>query len=469
MQLSKRALFSAVVVAAYSLCPLFAEDLAEKDQADQDFKAIQEYIEAKRNISVKDKGGSLRIGGDVKVQYKRVHQVADGQKVEGNGTGGGRKASDLDIPQNRADVEATLSFEYTHDTSYADVVFKFQNHMGLDNTNYNDLDKPTGDYNNLNYKSAYQPGNSKIAMARAVIGSELWTQDSHKVVGEIGRQRLYDLFDSRVMFFNRFDGIALKYTGQFEGIGNAHFTYGGFLISDRVSHYGNAFEMGLSQVLDTPLNVKYAFIDWEKKGIYADGTDHRKNDDDAQNSATGTNAKNCGLFRTFRYQVSQLSASYYLPSEWFGGRAMKVYAAYLYNHAARTMTDYFPDRRTDREQTAWYAGFTLGRIQMPGDWVLDANYQYVGAQSAPEFDTLGGAGRGNLRNVWQFMDPSQGFTNYQGVRAQYAYCISADIMLNLKGAVTKAANPHMSSTTLSGGRGARNHFEYMEVELVYSF
>jgi hypothetical protein len=471
MQLTKRALLSAVVVAANSLCPLMADEILDTSAStEEEFAFIRKYIEEKRNISVKDKGGNLRIGGDVRVEYKRAHQVADGQRVESGGTGANRGPLDLDIPQYRGDVEASLSFEYVHDKSYADLLFKFSNHAGMDSTNYNDLEKTTTNYGNLSYKPAYAPSNNKIAMARAVIGSELWSKDSHAIVGEVGRQRLYDLFDSRVMFINRFDGVAAKYTGDFEGIGKAHATAGMFLIADRANHWGKAFQVGLSQILDTGFGLKYAFIKWNKDGTYSDGSNSKLADNAAQNLPT-SNTSYAGFHRVFRFACSQILANCYLPTEWFGGRLMNVYAAWVHNHAAKTMRDWYGagNVKDSRNNNAWYAGFTLGRIQASGDWVLDANYQYVEAQAVPEFEAMGGAGRGNLRNVWLFMDPSQGYTNFKGVRAQVGYCLTSDVMLNFKAASTRAASNQLSSLGSGAKRSSRNEFNYVEAEIVYSF
>lgn len=471
MLLSKRALLSALMATAYSFCPLFADDLADSTTNDSDdFKAIRKYIEDKRNISVKDKGGNLKLGGDVRVIYKHTHQVADGQQVEGSGFGGNRRVKDWAIPQNTADVEANLSLEYTHDTSYANILLRFKNNMGLDATNFNDLDSPKLNENtNLSYKS-YQPGDNKISLARAFIGDELWSSDSHKVVGEIGRQRLYDIFDSRIMFFNRFDGVALKYTGAFEGVGKAHATYGGFLVADRANHYANVIELGLAQVLDSNVSLKYSLINWKRNHTYSDGSDASQDDLAGCNRSpdmypVGTNPSYAGFNRLFRFTVSQASVAYLVPSDFVGGQSLKLYAAWAHNHAAKEMKDYGSD---DLNNNAWYAGFTLGSIQMPSDWVLDVNYQYVGAQSVPEFDTLGGAGRGNLRNIWLFMDPTQGFTNYQGVAARFVYCLSADMILNLKAAITKAANSKLSAS-FTAGRTSRNRYDGLEAELVYSF
>lgn len=471
MQLTKRALLSAVVVAANSLCPLFADEnlnASATEDTEEQFSVIRKYIEEKRNIAIKDKGGSLRIGGDIRAQFKHAHQVASDGKVEGSGTGAGRKGDDMDIPAYRGDIEAALSFEYVHDNTYGDLLFKFSNHTGIDGTNYSDKDEPTVDVANLSYKSSYAPSDNKIKLARAVIGGELWSKDSHSVTGEVGRQRLYDLFDSRVMFVNRFDGVAFKYAGDFEGVGKASAKAGIFMISDRVNLYGKVAEVGLSQILETGFGLKYSFINWSKDGSYSDGSNSKLPDSAPENTRT-SNANYVGLNRLCRFQVSQILANCYLPTEWFGGRLVNVYAAWLHNHAAKEMRDWYS--RVDlgnRNSNAWYAGFTLGRIQTPGDWVLDANYQYVEAQSVPEFDSFGSAGRGNLRNQWMFMDPTQGNTNFKGIRAQFGYCLTADVMLNVKATSTRAIDARLSNA-VSENRNSSNRYEYAEVEIVYSF
>lgn len=472
MNFSKHALMGAVTALAYSLCPLFADtDAATNLTDEQELEALRDYIESKRDITIKPKGGQLRIGGDVRVEYKRMHQVLDGERVEGRGRGGDRRPNEPNIPANVADIEASLSFDYSNDKSFSELLFKFSNRAGLDTTNYSDSTKPSADSSRISYKGAFQPSNNKIALAKAVVGRELWTKDSHKIVGNLGRQRLYDLLESRVMFFSRFDGIALKYTGALEGIGHTHLTWGGFMVADRVSHYAHAVEAGLSQILDTGLNVKYAYIDWSRSGKLSDGSSGSSETD--QNNNMITNPIYLYLNKLTNYAVSQASVSYEIPQDLVAGRKLKVYGAYAHNHKARGMKDAYAGNNKDHKHSdAWYAGLTLGRIRMPGDYVFDICYQYVEPQSVPEIDSFGGAGRGNLTGVWGVADPSQGFTNYKGVRAQFTYAATPDMLVNLKAHATRAAINKLDSSSYPLAtrlRSSRNSWEYLEIEVVYSF
>lgn len=489
MNLNKYALLSSLALLSCSFNPLLADltpgESNSSDEAmdDERFKVIRQYIDAKRSIDIKQKGGNLKIGGDVRVDYKSVNQLLDGVKVNGRGQGGDRNlyGKETNIPSSYGDVSASLSFEYKNERSFANILVKMSNHAGLDTTNYSDVssDLYSGSQSRLEAKNSYSPSKNKLDLARAYIGYELWSQDSHTVEGNLGRQRLYDLFDSRVMFANRFDGVALKYKGAFDGVGHAHATYGVFMVSDRVEHVAHALELGLANIADTGFGLKYALINWARSGVYSDGSMGSMGEQATKNNNRATNTIYQYLNEAFRYEVSQLLATYHVPEEWAYGQKVKLYAAYLQNHKARPMTPFYTNLDKDRtNRRAWYAGFTLGRIAMPGDTVLDICYQYVQPQSVPDFDSFAGAGRGNLTNVWGVMDHSQGNNNYKGVRAQLAYCFSADIMFNVVAIHTNAVDGHLSSNNnlarqTAGGntlkRGARNSWDSLEAEVVYSF
>lgn len=481
MKLSKFKLFGALILTSCSLS-LFAQDdtmgTNPGENNEEDFRAVRQYIESKRQIAIKDKGGNLKIGGDVRVSYNKVHQVLNGQQVEGRGFGGNRDlrsdyaGTEANIPGNYLDIEASLSLEYKNDKSFANILLRMANRGGIDGTNFSDSSTLVRD-SRIDYKSSYAPTKNRLDLARAFIGYDLWEMDSHKIVGNLGRQRLYDLFDSRVMFVNRFDGLALKYNGGFEGIGRAHATYGVFIVSDRVNHEAQAVEVGLSQVLDTDLAVKYALVDWSHRGTYSDGSRGNAPDSDACNRP-GVNPRYQYMHEACRYTVSQLQASYEITNDWTYGMKVKAYAAGLYNHKARGMKRFYINQAEDKlNNFGWYAGLTLGRITMPGDWVFDACYQYVEAQAVPDFDSYGGAGRGNLTGVFAVVDHSQGNTNYQGVRAQLAYCVTADIMANLKVVHTTQIDSNLSNANnvyaSSPVHGSSNKYDSAEIGLVYSF
>lgn len=481
MKSSKYVLFSLSLLLSCGVAPLFADmgSIGAEDD-NEALRQIRRYVDAKRNISIKDKGGSVKIGGEVKVTANKVNQKLDGQQVQGKGQGADRNlyGNETNIPGTFYEVEAALSLEYRNDKSFANILMRMANHAGIDGTNYSDLTKlsKNGGQNSLDRKSNFAPSKNKLDLARAYIGHELYEQDSHKIVGNVGRQRLYDLFDSRVMFVNRFDGIAFKYTGAFEGIGHAHATAGAFMISDRVNQIGTVLELGLNKVADSNFGVKYSIIDWAKGGNkpYSDGT---KDGDDYQNNP-GNNSLGNYLNEACRYIVSQAQVTYDVPEEYSYGQNLKLYAAYLFNHKAYGMKNFYDDNKDRKNNRAWYAGFTLGKIAMPGDWLLDANYQYVLPQSVPDFDSLGGAGRGNLTGVWGVLDHSQGNNNFKGVMVKGVYCLSPEILLKLTGVHTNAADTHLSSkNNLTRGmqnsdlphRGSRNGWTAIYAEIAFSF
>lgn len=487
MKFTKYLLLSSLSMLTCSVFADLTQNGINEEVDDEQFRAVRHYIESKRDVSILQKGGKLKIGGDVKVDYTHQHQVLDGQRVEGKGLGGDRNlmgSKEMNLPAQMLNVEASLSFDYRNDKSFANVLIRMANHGGLDTTNFSDVVVLSGTgsgQSRLDAKNNYSPTKNKLDLARAYIGYNLWEDDSYKLVGNVGRQRLYDLFDSRVMFVNRFDGVVFKYTGAFEGVGHAHATAGAFLISDRVNHYGKVAEVGLNHIADSGLGLKYAFIDWSN-GQYSDGSNSGFGDDSGNKYVTN-NAYQY-LNEAFRYAVSQILATYELPSEWTSDYKVKLYGAFLHNHKAHGMRDFYTQHDHDgKNNNAWYAGLTVGRIARPGDWVFDACYQYVRAQAVPDFDSFGGAGRGNLTSVWGVLDRSQGNTNYKGIQAKFAYLLTADLLVKLNAAHSEAADAHLSSinslarygrglqnnATGENTRGARNHWDVADVELVYSF
>lgn len=469
MEFKKYALVGAM--AAGLMHPMIlSADFESNSQVDEkNMKAIREYIDAKRNISVKEKGGSLRIGGDVRFEGTKVREIRDGYVITGSkgGSAFGTAASGgsgYSYPSVSYDVEASLSFEYRKEKSYADVLLKFNHNAGLDTKNYT----PNTDVAFIQdeYSDSYKPTDSKIKLAKAYFGQEIWSDGMHSVDVNVGRQRLYDLFDSRIMFFRRFDGVALKYKGSVEGIGRPHASWGTMMIADRADHYGHIGEIGMAHILDTPFSLKYAYVDLAKSGTYSDGT-YGSDDGHVGNTS---NTRSQLFYRHFNYKVSQLLGYFDVPAEYTWGKQTKLYAAYALNHKGKKRAD-FNGRRKNR---AWYAGFTYGKIRAQGDYVLDLNYQWVQAESVPELDSGGLAIGLNASNQSIAYNPAAGFNNYKGFVGNLSYLATEDIMLVGKFAHTNAEDSTFAKSSAANSKGwqpatARHSFTKVELEAIYSF
>jgi len=191
--------------------------------------------------------------------------------------------------------------------------------------------------------------------------------------------------------------------------------------------------------------MKYSIIDWYKP--YANELNNLR----------------------YKYLVSQFLTSYQFYPEWIGKKLIKFYGAGLCNHLAGGVIQ----THGERENFAWYAGVSIGLVKKQFDWALDANYQWVQAQSIPDFD-CSGIGRGNAEGVGFYTsnadgNPSSGATtvlnavgstNYKGfeLRALYALTDNLTVQQNL-----------VYSTTLNKSIGPNIFYKQYEMEFIYAF
>ncbi|MBI3237076.1 MAG: hypothetical protein HYZ48_05205, partial [Chlamydiales bacterium] len=187
---------------------------------------------------------------------------------------------------------------------------------------------------------------------------------------EAGRRRLSTIVDSKLEFNSFFDGVWLKYDQSFDAIGDYYLHAGAFIINENKDQYGYLGETGIFNVAGTGLYMKYSLIDWDTKHF-------RKKVDQER----------------FDFLISQFILGYrFIPKHF--GRAVQVYTAALYNHAAHRLeiTGY------TKQNWGGYLGFSIGELKKKGDWALDMNYQILEAQCVPDFDVQG-VGMGNAGDV----------------------------------------------------------------------
>jgi hypothetical protein len=126
-----------------------------------------------------------------------------------------------------------------------------------------------------------------------------------------------------------------------------------------------------------------------------------------------------------------------------------------------------------RQNYGWYAGVSIGVVKKQYDWAIDANYQWVQAQTIPGFD-VSGIGRGNAASVGFYTnnadgDPSSGATtsatavggcNYKGfeIEALYAFTDNLTLLQNFK-----------FSNTLNKNIGPNLRYKQYEMEFIYAF
>ncbi len=416
----------------YALSAFFAATLfisqAHADTIDQgehgadiearDIQALREWINTKRQVTVKEKGGALAISGEVRTEMQAAYEKVDGKSQRGGNT-------PLDLPHETFDVEVNVMLDYRADKAWASVKLEFDNNAGIFGGTLN-----------------------RLKLERAYFGIRLIDWSSLILDAELGRRRINAFVDTKVEGDSFFDGIFLKYDQGFETIADFYVHAGTFVIDERRYHYGYLAELGLLDIADSGFYTKYLFIDWDTK--------HYKR------TKEGKSINN----RRFDFAVSQLLFGYkFLPKKF--QKIVVLYIAGLLNHAARRLAI------TDKKLANWgaYTGFSIGELKKQGDWSLDINYQLLAAQVVPDFDEAG-VGLGNAANAGFYTHnvngtggnttraTASGNTNFRGYNITLEYLLTNNLVL---------FQSWSQSVTLDSDIGPFRHYKQYELEFNYAF
>lgn len=455
----KKCAFSGVM-ATMMLQPLqlFAASFDVDDLSDaRNLKEFRQVVEKQRNVSVFEKGGSLLIGGDVAFDGAFTREKRDGKNVNGKSGVAVHGQDRLDFPEADYKVKMSLSMKYTDDKSFADILLKADHHAGLDTQNYSTSTIPY-EYGDL------KPTKSGIKVEKAYFGTQLLGDDFQSFSVELGRQRYYDLFTSRITYMQRLEGLAFKYKNTFEGFGRFHATAASSVIANRANHYSFAGELGLDQLMDSPFGLNYSLYKINKEGTYSDGS--------TSSGGAPTSAATTYRYydKAFNYMVSHVSAHYKANMNFMMGTPLKLYAGYAYNHLAKKRTEF----GNKEKPHAWYAGITLGEVKLPGQGTLDLIYQHIQAESVPEFDNVGGYYGMNQTNIPSVVTPTAGFTNFQGICLQGGYLATKEILLSAKAIALKEVDGSFTDSGAGAALGytpatSKLDFKKFEVEMKYVF
>lgn len=415
---------------------------------DKDMEALRQFIGTKRGEDLKEKATHLAISGDVRTEWRHMNEFKRGVWQRG---GSARDDDCIPISRNDFDIEANLYFDYATDRTWASANLQFDNSAGI-----GDIDcccdefecEGVDDHDHCS-KEGCCPGPSgtgkimkrtnrfhgsgqcdDICLKRAYFGATVWSECGAKVDFEIGRRKLYDVFESEIQFLDRFDGLLVKYSDHWESVSDWYIQAAGFLVDERVNHFAYIVEAAFFNIMDSNFDVKYSFIDWRKRG-------HDR----------------CGNHpREFNFMNSQLIATYHLDKSWTWGIPTEIYGAGLVNHIARkTATEHEKDH--GRQAWAWYAGITVGKVVDEGDWSLDVQYQWV-QRNAIAYDDQSGIGLGNILGDTCGFVPTVG---YKGWQLQFLYAFTDNITLELD----------LQAARANGD--TRHNFSNVQLEAVYAF
>ena len=403
---------------------LSADTIDEGDDIDaRDINALREWINTKRQVTVKELGGALSIAGEVRTEFQSTGETRNGIKQRGVG-GAVLGVGGIPIPQNGFDIEVNIMMDYRADRTWGSIKLEFDNDAGVFSGTLN-----------------------KLKLEKAYWGARMVDADAYTIDAELGRRRMSTIVDSKIEFNSFFDGAWFKYDHGFENLGDLYVHAGAFIINEHKEQFGYVGEIGMLNVGMTGFYTKYSLIDWDTKDFH-----------------------NNVVKRRFDFIVSQLILGYkFVPNNL--KKIVQIYLAGLCNHRARgrKITDH------KKVNLGGYAGFSIGEIRKKGDWAFDANYQVLQAQCIPDFDSQG-IGLGNSINSGFYTvnvndfdglpggkntrKTAGGNVNYRGFQLTLDYLLTNQLDMQ---------QSWQQAITLDHAIGPFRRFKQYEIEFIYGF
>lgn len=468
----------------------------------RDDQALREFTESKESMDVKEKAKNLELSGEVHFEWRSIQEKGmafyfdeysdnehsssiyeDYRHLRG---GHHVDAKGLPISTNDFDVEFDFKAKYTYKDAWAFAHLQFDTPAGISGRADSPWFYPVFNKNgtrvlndNKGVKNSrwdmFGSGNASgiyLSLKRCYIGYKLYADDINRLDVELGRRKFNDIFISEIEFTSRFDGLMVRFARSDEdALMDWYVTGGAFVIDERVNHFGYAVELGLLDIYDTGLDLRYNFIDWIKRGRnrYFVMNPWGMQFQDSQWS--------------YSYNVSYNLCEKEIPVEYYGG--------FLINHAAkaRKLTHW------NKKNLGWYMGILTGKNRKKGDWSLDLEYIAVQAQAVPEYD-VGSIGRGNTldenfddRLVGDFSDdyygedypyysyypyssssssssgmigfmPARGNGNFVGGRSEFLYNITDNLTIDVIFEMSVAEDDRI---------GGPHHYQDFELEAIYAW
>lgn len=460
--------FLAINLSLFSAPNEQVQDGSRFDQElnERDFDALRQFLNTKREGALDDKDDNLNISGDMRFEYRHLNEMQDHCTLRGDGRKNPR--SNVPVSRNDWDCEFNLKFDYYLDKTWAVAHLQFDNSAGVDSEDLSCADDPRGWFGSGRCDD--------ICLRKSYMGYSVWKCPESSFIVELGRRgNLYHVFDSRVQFLSRFDGLLLKWSGKQEGAFDWFLHAAGFVVDERVNHLAYATEVGFLNIMGTGVDFKYSFIDWcgqvgsrcllpddkaKKEQELADGPDCCKE----------FKYRHRNRAKAFDFAISQFTLAYTLPREWLCVPA-KVYGAFLFNHKGKYITalEKAPgeckrtiEGRRSRENLAWYVGLLLGKITgKEGDWSLEFQYQVVQALAVPGQD-CSGICNGNVFDytLTALNNRQIDNTNYRGWKVEGLYALTDNITIDAIAEQSWADNPHI---------GGVHRYSKVELEAIYAF
>lgn len=451
--------------------PVFAADNDDiQDNSDhdrelneRDFIALREYLNTKRE-DIASKKDNLAISGDVRFEWRHMNEKLYGVNLRGKH----RRDPFRNVPvsRNDFDCEFNLKFDYVMDRSWAVAHIQFDDSSGVDSQ-----DLPCA----VDHHGWFGSGTSeKLNLRKAYMGYNIYLEPTSRLDIELGRRgNLYHVFDSRVQFLSRFDGVLLKWSANFKPKSEWYVKLGGLVVDERVNHFAYVMETGLLDFWDSGFDLKYSFIDWCN---HVDSRCIKKKDPDCI-----FKYKKAFHPTAYDYAVSQWTIAYHLDKHFdcYFKKRSKIYAAFLMNHKRKYVTpfetelddgvrvfardangDKIPSGKRIRANLAWYVGLLIGEVEKEGDWALEFQYQVVQAVAVPGQDASGIC-NGNVYNFTLTSPYQIDNTNYRGWKVEGLYALTDNITIDTIIESSWADNPKIGDSS--------HPYSKVEVEAIYAF
>jgi hypothetical protein len=432
------------------------ESTFERRHDETDQKQVREFVQSKENIEIKEKATELEISGDVRFEWRHLHErgnrvflVEDLERVSGSDgetilvptrhfiqkntkLRGGDVIDNrfLPISNNDWDVEANLKFKYTYKKAWAAIHLQFDNPAGI--RGYNDcstdirvLEAPSrsASFSIPDYTSDVIPSSAFLDSDKGYY--YYYPTSSYGSAGSPISSS--DAVDSVVIF--RDGRFTCKGSGEGAAI-NLKRAYMGYNIyADGVHRFD--VEMGrrkLNDVFDSEIQFssrfdgivfKYAgaidkVMDWYWNagafivdervnhiayvlefgvlGVLDSGLDLKYSFINWPRPGDGKNR--CFIKHPWgsQFRNSQFTFSYHANPEIYCKTIPVEFYGAFIINHAAKRTIFTKHKK---KNLGWYLGILFGEVDKEGDWSFDITYECVQAQMASDCD-VDGIGRGNI-------------------------------------------------------------------------
>ena len=373
-----------------------------------DVQAIREWLNTKRQVTVRQLGGALSVSGEIRPNFQKTAETVNGIRQRGLG-------GVTTTPTDAYGIEVNLFLDYRANRSWSAIKLEFDNDAGIQSGTFN-----------------------KLRIEKAYFGLFAIQNETSTLSFQVGRDRMSWFVDSRIQFSSFFDGIWVRYDQNFESIADFYIHAGPYLINSEYNHYGYLGEIGLINILNSGLYVKYSINDWNTKHlpnpIYQD---------------------------RYRFIVNQVTLGYrFWPASL--QKAVVIFLVGMYNPSAKKL----PITAYKRANWGGYINVGIGELKKQWDWTLHFNYQFLQAQCVPDFDTGTGIGLGNAartgfyftNNVPNTNATAGGNVNYRGYYIVFNWLLFDQLTLS---------QTWQESITLDNDIGPHRRFKQYALQLLY--